>query len=46
MSDEDTLKLAGKSYGMIFSSWRKFYDILEIGCRAVAAANPQFVSEL
>lgn len=46
MDDEATLTLAGKSYGMIFSSWRKFYDVLDIGCRAAVAANPRFLSEL
>jgi hypothetical protein len=45
MDDEATLTLAGKSYGLIFSSWRKFQDIIEIGRKAAVAANPNFLSE-
>jgi len=43
---ETTLKLAGKAYGLLFSTWHKFQDIIEIGPEAAAAANPNFFSEL
>ena len=45
MDDEATLSLAGKSYGLRFSSWRKFQDILDTGRKATTAANPNFLSE-
>jgi len=47
MGGEVPLILTGKSYGLIFSPWRKLLDVIWIGRRlgAAVATNQDFLSQ-